>query len=137
MIVEKYLPRVHHPEQIPNFIIYDGTDPVGYIQLYRVSDPFPDSVESYDHPLFSNYSPQDMAGIDMFIAEEEYLGKGYSTSALQNFIDEHVKGKFSVLVVDPLKTNKQAIQFFERNGFNKLTDCQSQSLHELLVLPVT
>jgi aminoglycoside 6'-N-acetyltransferase len=113
------------------------SDPVGYIQLYRVSDSFPDSVESYDHPLFANCSPQDMAGIDMFIAEEEYLSKGYSTLALGNIIDEHVKGKFSLLVVDPLKTNKHAIQFFERNGFNKLTDFQSQSMHELLVLPVT
>ena len=136
MIVEKYLPRVRHPELIPNFIIYAGSYPIGYIQLYRVSDAFPDGVESYDHPLFANCSPEDMAGIDMFIAEEDYLGKGYAALALQNFVNEYIKGKFSLLVVDPLKMNKHAILFFEKNGFKKLISPQSQSIHQLLVLHI-
>lgn len=73
----------------------------------------------------------------MFIAEEEYLGKGYARLALRNFIKKQVKGQFSVLVVDPLKANRHAIQFFEGNGFEKLAGYQSQSMHELLVLRVT
>jgi len=137
MITKKYLPRVHHPEQIPNFIISVDDHPIGYIQLYCVSHSLPEDVDSYDHPLFINHKPQDTAGIDMFIAEEEYLGKGYASLVLQKFINDHVKGKFTTLIVDPLKTNRHAIQFFERNRFEKLANYQSQSIHELMVLHVT
>ena len=137
MIDEKYLPRVHHPELIPNFIISVDDHPIGYSQLYCVSHSLPEGVDSYDHPLFANHKPQDIAGIDMFIAEEECLGKGYARLILESFIKEHVKGRFTVLVVDPLTTNRHAIQFFERNGFEKLANYQSQSMYELLVLHVT
>jgi aminoglycoside 6'-N-acetyltransferase len=133
MVNEKYLPRVRQPELIPNFIINVDKQPIGYIQLYRVSYSLPDGVSNDDHPLFANFKSQDMAGIDMFIAEEAYLSKGYATLVLQNFIKEYVKGKFSVLVADPHKTNRHAIHFFERNGFEKLQGNQSSSDHELLV----
>ena len=73
----------------------------------------------------------------MFVAEEAYLGKGYATLALQKFLIEYIKGKFLIVVVDPLKTNRNAIQFFERNGFKKFTNNQSESNHERLVLYVT
>ncbi len=79
MIKEKYLPRIQKPELIPNFIIYADSQAIGYIQFYRVSSFLPDGVEDYTHPLFSNYKPYDMAGIDMFIADDKYLGKGYAS----------------------------------------------------------
>ena len=37
MVDEKYLPRIRQPDLIPNFIIYADKQPIGYIQLYRVS----------------------------------------------------------------------------------------------------
>ena len=36
MIREKYLPRILHPESIPNFIIYADNTPIGYIKLYCI-----------------------------------------------------------------------------------------------------
>ncbi|MDX1902203.1 MAG: GNAT family N-acetyltransferase [Gammaproteobacteria bacterium] len=137
MIKEKYLPRILNPESIPNFIVYADDTPIGYIQLYSVKDSLPDGVTDYNHPLFDNFNPNEIAGIDLFIADENYIKKGYATLTLTNFIKEYIQGKFSLLVTDPLKSNKNAIQFFEKNGFKKLPPHQSQSANELLVLHVT
>lgn len=136
MIKEKYLPRILHPESIPNFIIYADSSPIGYVQLYCLEYSLPDGVKDYTHPLFFDLNPKHLAGIDLFIADEEYLRKGYGTLVLKNFITNYVKGKFDTLIVDPLKTNKHAIHFFEKNGFKKLKSHPSQSMNELLVLYV-
>lgn len=135
-IREKYLPRILHPESIPNFIVYADNTPIGYIQLYCVKDSLPDGVTDYTHPLFDNFKPNEIAGVDLFIADENYLKKGYATLTLTNFIKEYVHGKFILLVTDPLKINKNAIQFFEKNGFKKQPSDQSPSINELLVLHV-
>lgn len=134
MIKEKYLPRIHNPESIPNFIIYADNKPIGYIQFYRISNFLPDGVENYTHSLFTNYNPEEMAGVDMFVANDEYLRKGYATLALKTLIKEHVKDKYLVLVTDPLKSNINAVRFFERNGFKKFTDDNSTSINELMLL---
>ncbi len=137
MIKEKYLPRILNPESIPNFIVYVNNTPIGYIQLYCVKDSLPDGVTDYNHSLFDNIKPNEIAGIDLFIADENYLKKGYGTLTVTNFIKEYVQNKYTFLVTDPLKTNKNAIQFFEKNGFKKLPSHPSQSANELLVLHIT
>lgn len=137
MIREKYLPRILNPQTIPNFIVYADNTPIGYIQLYCTKDSLPDGVTDYTHPLFNNIKPNEIAGVDLFIADENYLKKGYATLTLTNFIKEYVQGKFTLLVTDPLKINVNAIQFFKKNGFKKLSSNQPQSVNELLVLHVT
>lgn len=117
MIKKKYLPRILNPESIPNFIIYADNTPIGYIQLYCVNDSLPDGVTDYSHPLFDNFKPNEIAGLDLFIADENYLKKGYATLILTNFIKQYVQNKFTLLVTDPLKNNENAIQFFMKNGF--------------------
>jgi aminoglycoside 6'-N-acetyltransferase len=136
MIREKYLPRILKPESIPNFIVSSNGNPMGYIQLYSLAHSLPDGVKDYTHPLFTDFTPDHMAGIDLFIAEEKDLRKGYGTLVLENFIDNYVKGKFDMLIVDPVKTNKHAIHFFERNGFKKIASHPSQSINELLILHI-
>lgn len=136
MITEKYRPRISN-QSIPNFIIYEGDKPIGYIQLYHVSrDALPDGIDSYEHLLFASISPDQMAGIDLFIADENYLRNGYATAVLKQFINEHVVGKFAVIVSDPLKINVRAIQFFARNGFKKFAHNTENSPNELMLLHV-
>ena len=136
MVREKYLSRILNPESIPNFIVYADKTPIGYIQLYCVKDSLPDGVTDYNHSLFDNFKPNEIAGVDLFIADENYLKKGYGTLTLTSFIKEHVQNKFTLLVTDPLKSNKNAIQFFKKNGFKKFPH-QPPSINELLVLHVT
>lgn len=135
MIREKYLPRILNSESIPNFIVYANNIPIGYIQLYCLTYSLPDGVQDYTHSLFENRNPRDMAGIDLFIADEAYLHKGFGAIILKDFIQQYVKGNFSLLIVDPLKSNKQAIQFFETFGFKKLIS-NIHSPNEILVLHV-
>jgi RimJ/RimL family protein N-acetyltransferase len=134
MIKEKYLPRILNPESIPNFIVYADSTPIGYIQLYCVKDSLPDGVTDYNYPLFDSFKPNEIAGIDLFIADENYLKRGYATLTLTNFIKEYVQGKFSLLVADPLKSNKNAIQFFEKNGFKKIK--HNKTKNELMTLHI-
>jgi RimJ/RimL family protein N-acetyltransferase len=137
MIREKYLPRLINSESIPNFIVYADNTPIGYIQLYCVKDSLPDGVTNYNHSLFDDFKPNETAGVDLFIADESYLKKGYATLALTNFIEEYVRGKFILLVTDPLKINKNAIQFFERNGFKEFKSSTNNTANELMILPIT
>ena len=137
MIKKKYIPRILNPESIPNFIVYADNHPIGYIQLYRISSFLPDGIENYMHPLFTNYKPEEIAGVDMFIADEKYLSKGYATLALNTLIKGHINGKYSALVADPLEINSNAISFFERNGFKKFTrDITSTNALMLLIIPI-
>jgi aminoglycoside 6'-N-acetyltransferase len=116
-IREQYLPRIQAPASIPNFIIKLDEYPVGYIQMYRLTYSLPEGVDNYDHSLFSLYKPEEMAGIDLFIADENILRKGISSEILNKFIDEFIAGKFKATIVDPVKINATAISFFEKNGF--------------------
>jgi len=93
MIREKYLPRILHPDSIPNFIVYAGNTPIGYIQLYCVKDSLPDGVTDYNHRLFSDFKSNEIAGVDLFIADENFLRKGYATLSLSFFIKEYVEKK--------------------------------------------
>jgi aminoglycoside 6'-N-acetyltransferase len=136
MIREKYLPRILDPKSIPNFIIYADDIPIGYIQLYCLKYNLPDGVDDYSHSLFIDYNAEKIAGIDFFIADTDYLNKGYASLALKNFIDEHIRGLFSVVISDPLKKNNNAIHFLERNGFKKFVSDSSHCTNELMVLPV-
>ena len=136
MIREKYLPRILDSKSIPNFIIYADDIPIGYIQLYYLKHNLPDGVNDYNHRLFTNHNAEKIAGIDFFIAETDYLNKGYASLALKNFIDEHIIGQFSVVISDPLKKNSNAIHFLERNGFKKFVPNSSHSINELMVLPL-
>ena len=82
MIREKYLPRILEPQSIPNFIVYADNTPIGYIQLYCIKDSLPDGVTDYTHPLFDNFKPNEIAGVDLFIGDENYLKKSYATLIL-------------------------------------------------------
>jgi aminoglycoside 6'-N-acetyltransferase len=135
MIKEKYLPRILNPHSIPNFIIYADNTPIGYIQLYCIKDSLPDGVTDYNHPLFDNFNPNEIAGIDLFIADENYLKKGYATLALTNFIKQFVQRQFTLLITDPLKSNKNAIHFFEKYGFNKFKH-KNNTENELMTLHI-
>ncbi len=136
MIREKYLPRILNSESIPNFIIYADMTPIGYIQLYNVKDFLPDGIKNYQHALFDHFKPDEIAGIDLFIAEEIYLKRGYATLALTNFIKECVQGKFTALIADPLKINTNAVHFFEKNSFEKLEQ-ESAHQNEVLIFRLT
>lgn len=74
-------------------------------------------------------------GIDLFVADENALHKGYGSIMLTRFIEEYIKGQFEAVVVDPKKNNTVAIQFFRKNGF-ACFPVGEDSDHMLMVLKV-
>lgn len=129
-IQEKYLPRINDAT-IKSFIIFDDEKAVGYIQLYRVADHLPEGICSDDHPIFDEFNPEDLAGIDLFIADKNYLGTGFSSEALELFINKYVKNKCKAILVDPLKQNIIAISFFRKNSFRCILSQDAN--HDLLI----
>ncbi|CZL29271.1 GNAT family N-acetyltransferase [Legionella pneumophila] len=136
MIQEKYLLRIKSPEKIPNFIVLSDNHPIGYIQLYRVDSSLPDSIADYHHPLFKKYAPHDIAGIDLFIGDENFLHKGYGKIILTEFIEHFIKNNFLALVVDPYKENEAAINFFKQMKFIEMKSTPLDSQYLLLVLDI-
>ncbi|MDF1678050.1 MAG: GNAT family N-acetyltransferase [Legionellaceae bacterium] len=131
-IEEKYLPRIQNPVNIPNYIAYLNDEPIGYIQLYSLKEHLPDDVPNYEHSLFHQFKPHELMGLDVFFAVEKYLGKGISSQVLQAFLSTYIRTEIKAVVVDPLKSNKHAIQFFARNQFELITT-NSGTSHALMI----
>jgi aminoglycoside 6'-N-acetyltransferase len=66
--------------------------------------------------LFKNYQPNQIAGIDLFIAAHENRGQGLGVVIINQFINEFLS-HFRLLVVDPNHDNIQAIRCYEKSGF--------------------
>lgn len=86
--------------------------PIGMIQSYWVRD-YPEHAESVGMP--------EAIGVDLFIGEPEYIGKGYGQKLLSQFIEEiKVKYKNAVgIIADPSVNNPASIRMFEKVGFMK------------------
>lgn len=97
------------------FIIYLNKTPIGYIQCcdlyaYRMLTPKPKG-------LFTNESLGTFC-IDLFIAESDFLNKGYGTEIIKQFTQKLIN-EFGAekILIDPAESNKRAIRCYEKAGF--------------------
>ncbi|MGB6977492.1 MAG: GNAT family N-acetyltransferase [Gammaproteobacteria bacterium] len=97
------------------FIIALNDEPIGYIVCcdlyrYRMQCPNPKG-------LFTHESPGVFC-MDLFIGEEEFLGKGYGAPIVRTFVN-YIFSHFNaqIIFIDPAITNKQAIRCYEKAGF--------------------
>lgn len=63
------------------FVVQDGAKPIGIIQTYRWSD-YPEEAKGF---------PLAMASIDYLIGEKAYVGRGYGTQMIRQFIEAVVR----------------------------------------------
>ena len=86
----------------------DG-EPIGMIQII---DPYEEETHYWGS------IEQNKRAIDIWIGEEENLGKGYGT-VIMNLAIQHcfADPKVTGILIDPLKTNTKAHRFYERLGF--------------------
>jgi aminoglycoside 6'-N-acetyltransferase len=91
-------------------IVFDDT-PIGYIQYYNKHDfPFEQGYETTELPT-------SCAGLDWYIGEYEFTGKGIGSKALSHFVESHVFPAFGSVFVDPDTANLAAIRAYEKVGF--------------------
>ena len=97
------------------FIIYVNDQPIGYIQCcdlyaYRTLCKNPKGLFIQEN--------QGTFCIDLFIAESDYLNKGYGTEIVKKFTKK-LMDKFNAkkILIDPANSNKRAIRCYEKAGF--------------------
>lgn len=106
---QKYAGRLAASGIYPH-IIFHGTTPLGYIVFYSV----------HLFPFESLSFPANTYGIDFFIADPDYRGKGYAAPIVKKFIQDIIMPREpKKIIVDPNVSNTKAIKVFEKAGFLK------------------
>ncbi len=95
------------------FIIEVQSQPLGFIQYYNAYD-FPREDGTIPQEL-----PENLAALDFYIGEPEFIGKGLSPLILNTFLNDYVKVEFNTCFVDPDRANKRAIRAYEKAGFQR------------------
>jgi aminoglycoside 6'-N-acetyltransferase len=124
-IENKYLPRLTGHDNVPSFIIYSDNKPIGFIQYYCLSEHYPEGIQK-ESSLFKSYHPNQIAGIDLFIATHENRGQGFGVVIINQFINELLT-HFRLLAVDPKHDNIQAIRCYEKSGFEHSNYSEDQT----------
>lgn len=118
LVKEKYRSYVQGYKQvdglnkvIDSFIIYLGKAPIGYIQIYNAYD-FPRSS-----PLLG--LPKNLGAFDVFIGEEQSLGKNLGSRILIKFLEIY-SNDYDYIFADPDVNNIAALKCYEKAGFKKI-----------------
>lgn len=110
-VKRKYLPRINGTEPTYSYLIMDGEFPVGYIQAYLICD-FPDYARAIG-------VDDRAAGVDLFLGEPNYIGRGLGPAIIRQFLREVVWGRMgaSACVIGPEVHNQAAIRAYAKAGF--------------------
>ncbi|MBS0289829.1 MAG: GNAT family N-acetyltransferase [Proteobacteria bacterium] len=135
-IEAKYKNRIEGKEAVPSFIAYIGQHPMAFIQYYSLSDFLPEGITNYNHELFNQFPPSDIAGIDLFIGDENYLGKGYGAKILNSFLNKIIFPKFKIAVIDPDIENERAIKVYKSVGFTSFSIEKSEQYNDTIQLMI-
>ncbi len=120
-VCKKLAPYVQGEKHMKSFIIYLENLAIGYIQLYPIRE------HPWDNQDLSEEIVQNAAGFDLFIGEEEFLGKGLGCHIIDSFLDEYIWPKYKYCLADPDVRNKSSIRLFENCGFTKHNQIDSTS----------
>lgn len=100
---------------IKAYIIEMDNKPIGYIQFYNKHD-FPNHLSTTpDYDL--DGLPENLAGMDFYIGEIDYVGKGYAAKIVRRFVKNYIETEYDACVVDPNPHNKVAMRIYDKVGF--------------------
>jgi RimJ/RimL family protein N-acetyltransferase len=113
-VAAHYLPAIEGRRPVDLFLILLDKRPIGFIQRYLASD----------HPEYAARVSvgAGVAGVDLFVAEEELTGKGLGTEVLRSFVRDVVFANPDVTacIADPDARNAASIRAFEKAGFRRV-----------------
>jgi RimJ/RimL family protein N-acetyltransferase len=115
-VIAHYGPAIEGRDPTDLYAILLGGREAGMIQTYLVGD-YPDWAAVIG-------VGDDVAGLDLFLSEEEYLGRGLGTKVIRAFVAEIVfaRGATRACVADPDLENTASVRAFEKAGFVKVTE---------------
>jgi aminoglycoside 6'-N-acetyltransferase len=120
----KYGPRIDGTARTRVFVIELDGRPAGMIQTYLTVD-YPDWIGAQDG----------VAGVDLFIADEELIGQGLGPRILIEFMREIVFADpdATACVASPEIVNTASIRAFEKSGFTREREIPGEFGPELLM----
>ena len=115
-VTEHYVPAIEGHDPTDLYVIVLDRAPSGFIQTYQVSD-YPEYQELVD-------IEEGVAGVDLFLAAEEQLGRGVGTRVLEEFLREIVFAVPSTraCLADPDAANVASVRAFEKAGFTAVRE---------------
>jgi aminoglycoside 6'-N-acetyltransferase len=113
-VVEHYLPALEGGRPVDLYLILLDATPVGFIQTYLVGD----------HPEYAERVGvgAGVAGVDLFIGEEDLTGQGLGVEVLRRFVGDVVFAvpATSACIADPDVRNTASIRAFAKAGFRRV-----------------
>jgi RimJ/RimL family protein N-acetyltransferase len=113
-VVEDYGPSIDGSDPTELYLIVVDDRPVGFIQTYLARN----------EPAFAAEMgvADDVAGVDLFIAEHELTGQGLGTEVLRAFTRDVVFARHDVTacVADPDVENAVSLRAFEKAGYRRV-----------------
>ncbi|MGB0455138.1 MAG: GNAT family N-acetyltransferase [Bacteriovoracaceae bacterium] len=123
-LYEKYVLRISS-NVIKQFIIYFNKTAIGYIQFYWASKVGDGWWKDFDDKVI---------GIDQYIGETSYLGKGHGARSIREFIN-YLKCRYDIskIICDPSPHNEVAIRCYEKVGFKSTGEVETPDGKALLM----
>lgn len=107
------------------FIVCYGGRPIGYIQC---GDYFEFSGGWWPDELPGTW------GIDTYIGEEDFLGKGHGSAYVRQFVDGLFRERGAKkVIVDPHPDNARGIRAYEKAGFRPVKEIDTPDGRALLM----
>ncbi|MEM7403257.1 MAG: GNAT family N-acetyltransferase [Myxococcota bacterium] len=115
-----------HNKNVDGFIIQMHQQPIGFIQRYSMPQHMPQADSAQLKQLQQHIDINSSAGVDLFIGETDWTGRGLGPLLLQQFLQQHIWPTYSTAVADPLRDNMRALSAYRQAGFDTLKHTHKQ-----------
>jgi aminoglycoside 6'-N-acetyltransferase len=90
--------------------------PIGYVAII---DPVVEETSYWGDDYCHGYEPNQLAAIDIWIGDEQYLNRGFGTSMMRTAIEKFcfANEETKLILIDPMAGNVAAHRFYQRLGF--------------------
>lgn len=112
-------------DALPMFVFSVEGQAVGFIQSYRPAD--------WPGHGFDDEAPGTL-GIDLFIGEEDHLGRGIGVAVIEAFAARLFAQGAPVIVIDPNLANHRAVRAYEKVGFRAFAQFEDQKRGTTLLM---
>jgi RimJ/RimL family protein N-acetyltransferase len=131
LTIEKFLAKIRSKNTFA-YIVFLNDKPIAYIQYYHI-DRTIDKAGSWLPPEL----PTTTVGTDQFIGDPAYVGKGYGTLFIKEFIDyltHTLEPNITTIILDPDPANYAAIRCYEKVGFKSMGTYTTPGGHPALLM---